>query len=111
MGTRKIFTFPRSALERIYSEYPKLCAKHESLKGIDRALVRICKERNISGLDAYNYLLERVRLFRQIRTTNIEWCKNAVTWFNQKCYEDDEKTWRDFTHKTPQKANYESYKR
>ncbi len=70
--------------EEIYSAYPKQVGKPAALRAIRRALTKW----------AFDFLLERTRLYAQTCNSPAEFIPHPTTWFNQERFNDDPATWR-----------------
>ena len=76
------FTFVQA--EAIYAAYPKRVGRPAALRAIRRALVK----------HAFDYLLERTRLYAKTCNAPSEFIPHPATWFNQERFNDDPTTWR-----------------
>jgi hypothetical protein len=73
-----------SQVEEIYAAYPKKVGKPAALRAIRRALDKC----------AFDFLLERTRLFAQTCNSPPEFIPFPSTWFGQERFNDDPSTWR-----------------
>ncbi len=73
-----------SQADEIYAAYPKKVGRPAALRAIRRALAK----------HAFDFLLERTRLFAQTCNSPTEFIPFPSTWFNQERFNDNPSTWR-----------------
>src|SRR5205823_5359047 len=85
---------PDAIVARIFESYPRKVARAAAYKAIEKALVRVAKEKSCSREDAADFLYQTVAKFRESPAGKKgEYTPHPATWFNADKFFDDSQEW------------------